>query len=33
MNIYTGNKYIEPGYTATDNCDGDLQKKCRYLVL
>ena len=27
INIYTGNNYTEPGYTATDNCDGDLTSK------
>lgn len=27
INIYLGNKYIEPGYTATDNCDGDITDK------
>lgn len=25
--VYTGNKYEESGYTATDNCDGDLTNK------
>ncbi|MBR3161834.1 MAG: polysaccharide deacetylase family protein [Bacilli bacterium] len=27
ISIYTGNKYEEPGYTAIDNCDGDLTDK------
>ena len=25
--VYTGNKYEESGYTATDNCDGDITNK------
>ncbi len=24
ITIYVGNNYTEPGYTATDNCDGDI---------
>ncbi len=27
MTIYLGNNYNEPGYTATDNCDGDITDK------
>ena len=27
ITIYEGNDYQEPGFTATDNCDGDLTKK------
>ncbi len=27
MTVYIGNSYSEPGYTATDNCDGDLTSK------
>lgn len=27
MTIYLGNKYKEPGYSAIDNCDGDITKK------
>ena len=27
ITLNLGQKYVEPGYTATDNCDGDLTKK------
>ena len=27
INIYTGNDYKEPGYSAKDNCDGDITNK------
>ena len=27
MQIYTGDKYNDPGITATDNCDGDITNK------
>ncbi len=27
ITVYQGNSYVEPGYTATDNCDGDLTDK------
>jgi len=27
MNIYVGSSYNEPGYTALDNCDGDISSK------
>ncbi len=29
MTIYKGSKYNEPGYTATDGCDGDLTSKVK----
>lgn len=29
MTIYAGGKYKEPGYTATDNCDGDITKNVK----
>jgi len=27
INLYLGDKYYEPGYTASDNCDGDITNK------
>lgn len=27
LTVYVGNSYNEPGYTATDNCDGDITDK------
>ena len=27
ITVYLGNSYNEPGYTATDNCDGDITNK------
>ena len=27
ITIYLGNRYIEPGYSAIDNCDGDISDK------
>ncbi|MBQ6494814.1 MAG: polysaccharide deacetylase family protein [Bacilli bacterium] len=29
ITLYVGNKYNEDGYTATDNCDGDLTNKVK----
>ncbi len=29
MTIYLGNNYIEPGFKATDNCDGNLSNKVK----
>lgn len=29
ISIYVGGKYTEKGYSATDNCDGDLTKKVK----
>ena len=29
MSEYLGDKYTEPGFTASDNCDGDITDKVK----